>query len=239
MTPVAKAEWQELFGTESDADNPIPQTTSTISKTELEELFGEDSDAEDNLQTPSVSCAVTPTTFPDIPGLSIAYGALPLDLRQHLLQNISKEQWFDPSNARDQVMRFGTLPSWLHPLLDIGASLLPDHLKARTLQFDQLIANYYTPGQGLSYHVDLLNRFEDGIIVASIFGSCVMEFRPAAHIRDLSNPLIPTTPVLLSAGDVVCLHGPARWDWEHGIPSRTEDDWEGKIGINNSEKIEA
>ncbi|KAJ3046101.1 hypothetical protein HDV00_003851 [Rhizophlyctis rosea] len=197
----------------------------SLSKSEMEELFGEDSEDDENDLKNTPCPATTATTVPEIDGLSIAYGALSPDLQTSLLTHIFNEKWFDPSKARDQVMRFGTLPPCLQPLSDLGASLLPDNLSSRSPVFDQMIANYYTPGQGLAHHVDLVNRFEDGIVVASITGTCIMEFRPAAHMRNGKENNDVTIPFLLSPGDVVSLSGPARWDWEHGIPCSTEDVW--------------
>ncbi|KAI9331230.1 hypothetical protein DFJ73DRAFT_664497 [Zopfochytrium polystomum] len=102
-----------------------------------------------------------------------------------------------------------------------------------------MIANRYTPGQGIVDHVDLVARFEDGVAVAS-FGSCVvMEFRPRTRTSEdaaaaagsssssSSHPRDVVVPVLLRPGDVICLTGDARYRWMHGIPARTEDWWEG------------
>lgn len=104
---------------------------------------------------------------------------------------------------------------------------------SREPTFDQMIANYYEPGQGLRHHVDLIKRFDDGIIVASISGTCIMEFRPAQSFKhesggDVLSEEDSVIPILLLPGDVVCLSGPARWEWEHGIPERVEDEWEGR-----------
>ncbi|KAJ1553298.1 hypothetical protein HK405_008334, partial [Cladochytrium tenue] len=149
---------------------------------------------------------------------------------------------------------------------------------AGVVLFDQLIANFYRPGQGLRDHVDL-SRFDDGIAIASLAGPTVMRFRPLRtggrkraredddddtnyagndaaaegqrhrrrhRCRDdtenidasagagslditsecgtASNPASDgEVCVLLRPGDVVCLTGPARSHWTHGIPARRFD----------------
>ncbi|KAJ3295357.1 hypothetical protein HK104_002774 [Borealophlyctis nickersoniae] len=134
--------------------------------------------------------------------------------------------------------------------------------------FDQMIANYYEPGDGLTFHSDLL-RFEDGIIVVSVVGTCIMEFRKSKMLgsnccrrmsssstaddsatsnepvdvasNGLSGSSFPeeddlAIPILLSPGDVIGLSGCARYHWEHGIPGRKVDEWEGRK-IPRSERV--
>lgn len=48
--------------------------------------------------------------------------------------------------------------------------------------FNQMIANSYEPGEGISSHVDLL-RFEDGIAIVSLLSSCVMTFKKTEDLR--------------------------------------------------------
>ncbi|KNC96235.1 oxidoreductase [Spizellomyces punctatus DAOM BR117] len=208
-----------------------------------------------------------PFHHPVIRGMTFCPRLLPQSLLDTLLEHIDEEQWFDPLNGRNQVMRFGNLPPWLSQLVKISRDLLPNKLRERDPAFDQMIANYYDPGQGLRHHVDLVRRFDDGIVIASLAGSCVMEYRPAENkAEDMCSHILPshdsvkseqthcqqtrnsvqnskvaakcpllgeatqstTIPILLSPGDVVCLSGPARWEWEHGIPERLEDEWENK-----------
>lgn len=78
--------------------------------------------------------------------------------------------------------------------------------------FDQLIANFYEPGEGLVPHIDL-ERFEDGILVANLQGTCIMDFTK-------SNSVYST---FLDVGDVIILSGKARWEWKHGIKESKSD----------------
>jgi alkylated DNA repair dioxygenase AlkB len=66
----------------------------------------------------------------------------------------------------------GTLPTWLGVL----AERLVARGYCRNLP-DQVIANEYLPGQGISAHVDCVPCFEDTIISVSLLSACEMIFR--------------------------------------------------------------
>ena len=101
--------------------------------------------------------------------------------------------------------------------------------------------NLYRPGEGITPHVDLLDRFGDGIAGVSLGSGCVMRFRRGA-------PAGPATPcpgtrgdaevdaaretdtrdtedhaVFLPHGSVYVMSEEARYGWTHGIDGRTED----------------
>jgi len=139
----------------------------------------------------------------------------------------------------NQVMRFGEIEEFATPLaaqLAKTGSLFPDDIMARKPLFDQMICNYYEPGQGIAPHVDLLSRFEDGIVILSLGSSCVMDFRPVTDLataetyKDIgeSGNEEHMKSVLLQPGDVLSISGEARYQWTHGIASRLVDEWEGK-----------
>lgn len=153
---------------------------------------------------------------PSIHGLFLAPSALLPDELEALILNITDSQWFEDKN---QAMNFGLLPAFLAPLVEIGRLLLPEHLRSRTPTFNQMIANKYQPGEGLKDHVDL-HRFADGILVASLKGTCTFVFRPLP-----SSEFATFQPVDIysKAGDVFLLTGSARWKWTHGIPGRNTD----------------
>ena len=96
----------------------------------------------------------------------------------------------------------------------------------RTPFFDQMIANYYSPGDGLKSHIDIPHKFDDGILVVSLKGTCVFEFTKDDRV----------VRQLLSPGDVVGLYGEARWKWSHGIPARKLDLWDGNV-YHRTERI--
>lgn len=100
-------------------------------------------------------------------GLWLCAAFLSADEQSRLLTAIRREGWF--SDARNQAMRFGDLPSWavelsalIHEAICFGdvrvgcglelknededACPLPSDLLWRKPLFDQMIANRYEPG---------------------------------------------------------------------------------------------
>ena len=82
---------------------------------------------------------------------------------------------------------------------------------------DQLIVTEYQPGEGIRPHVDA-PVFADVIVGVTLGSTCVMEFARAGH---------PTERVLLEPRSAVVLAGEVRQEWQHAIPARTGDEWEG------------
>ncbi|KAI9008109.1 hypothetical protein BC832DRAFT_525504, partial [Gaertneriomyces semiglobifer] len=165
-----------------------------------------------------------------IEGLSYVPQGMPTEEIERALRCMEGEEWFDPAIGRNQAMRFGKLPVWLRSFEDFGSQLLPPQLRFRQPVFDQMIANYYEPGEGLRAHVDIPHQFADGIIIFSLCGTCIMQF--TRNDDEKQEPI----EFFLSPGDVVCLTGPARWQWMHGIPERTEDSWMGN-SISRTKRI--
>ncbi|KAL1685962.1 hypothetical protein GGG16DRAFT_106027 [Schizophyllum commune] len=98
----------------------------------------------------------------------------------------------------------------------------------------QIIINLYTPGEGISAHIDLLGRYGDGIIGVSLGSGCVMRFRDvgdegAAHesyravAGEGANSANVTHDVYLPEGSVYVMTGDARYRWTHGIERERED----------------
>jgi len=164
---------------------------------------------------------------PAITGLFIAKGALLPDELASILSGMTGKGWFVGERSNNQVMIFGAIPAFLDRVQEIGKELLVPGLRGREPVFNQGICNRYFPGQGLKQHVDL-TRFENGIIVASITGTCSFEFMKMGGSEVI--------PVFLEPGDVISLNGEARWNWTHGIPERTVDVVDGKE-IARTERI--
>jgi len=157
----------------------------------------------------------------------------------------------------NQVMLFGRahppstdgnsqsgIPPFLTELLSTISELLLPELPARThallfpppdtpLRARQAILNLYHPGEGISPHVDLLNRFDDGILGISLGSGCVLSFR-----KELREELCQGTSSVQVAGvdatsdeqhlylperSIVVLSEDARYKWTHGIHGRTKD----------------
>lgn len=131
------------------------------------------------------------------------------------------------------------LPSILIQLLhQLSALLQPwipddlhDHLfpsKGAPPRARQAILNLYRPGEGIAPHVDLLNRFDDGIIGVSLCGSCVMSFEEVENDTRGSEKcreegVGEKWDLYLAERSVLVMSKDARYGWKHGIPGRTHD----------------
>lgn len=100
----------------------------------------------------------------------------------------------------------------------------------------QVIINFYNPGEGITPHVDLLDRFGDGIIGVSLGSGCVMQFTKAE-----AKPCAKEDPgmggdgrtawdVFLPHGSIYVMSEEARYGWTHGIDGRKEDWVQDSIG---------
>ena len=102
----------------------------------------------------------------------------------------------------------------------------PREPEQRARRSRQAIINLYHPGQGISDHIDLLDRYDDGIVGVSFIGGCVMRFGKPDHGQH-RDPLSPKdnqyTNLYLPPRSVVALVGDARYRWTHGIPARRSD----------------
>ena len=105
---------------------------------------------------------------------------------------------------------------------------VPDEPGPRARRSRQAIINLYHPGEGISDHVDLLDRYDDGIVGVSFISGCVMRFAKPDHGHH-HDPLSSTEPdhqytnLYLPPRSVVALVGDARYKWTHGIPARRLD----------------
>lgn len=155
-----------------------------------------------------------------IPGLLYIPNALDSTTLSNLLFQIKENNWFSNGN---QMMFFGNLPSWLSPVIKLGQEMLNFNRKPL---FNQCIANYYQDSQGIKPHVDLM-KFDDGILIISLSGTCQMDF--------IKNDQIVS--FFLKPGDVISLSNEARYEWKHGIPQRLEDINESGQKIKRTERI--
>ena len=75
--------------------------------------------------------------------------------------------------------------------------------------FNSTAINVYKPHDVLVPHVDL-SHYADGVAIVSLGGPVVMSL---THLHDATR----TCAVLLRPGDILTLHGDARWRWTHGF----------------------
>ena len=126
----------------------------------------------------------------------------------------------DLLSTLSQCMR-GFLPLKTHELLFPPSDSPP--------QARQAIINMYRPGEGITPHVDLLDRFGDGIIGVSLGSGCVMNFAKVRadsecdHGKASLGADEEDGAVFLPHGSVYVMSEEARYGWTHGIDGRTED----------------
>ena len=80
---------------------------------------------------------------------------------------------------------------------------------------DQVIANEYLPGQGISAHVDCEPCFGDVVASLSLLSACEMRFACLESGE--------TRAVMLPPRSLLVLAGPARSNWRHAILARRSD----------------
>lgn len=114
-----------------------------------------------------------------------------------------------------QDLRLGPIPGWLASLCD---RLLAEGIFSK--RPDQVIINEYQPGQGITPHIDCVPCFSETIASISVGGSCVMEFmHPATNEKSAQ---------FLEPRSLIVLEGAARYKWQHAIPQRKTDSWNGQ-----------
>lgn len=144
----------------------------------------------------------------------------------------------------NQAMLFGRasernsgLPPFLDDLIMALAPLLKPHLPADIYEMlfahtmphtsqptrsRQAILNHYAPGEGITPHIDLLQRFADGIIGVSLGSGTVMTFRRV--LDDGEEPKESDRhDFYLPARSIIVLTRDARYKWTHGIDGRYAD----------------
>src|SRR5690606_19132330 len=111
--------------------------------------------------------------------------------------------------AVDDSMFLGPLPSWA---LALATRLHTEGLMPQLA--DQLIVNEYTPGQGISKHIDCKPCFGPVVASLSLGGATTMVLQ---HGREQKVDLrLPVRSLLVLADD-------ARYEWTHMIPARASD----------------
>jgi alkylated DNA repair dioxygenase AlkB len=112
-----------------------------------------------------------------------------------------------PSFIDDLVLRLDDLCRSFIPS-EIHKKLFPSGQSSRSRQ---VIFNRYHPGEGIAPHIDLLDRYDDGIIGVSLGSCCSMDFKQVDSSQKQEMSL------WLPENSVIILEGEARYQWTHGI----------------------
>lgn len=171
--------------------------------------------------------ATAPVT---IPGMHYLPDFMDAQTEAALLATIDQQSWLNDLKRRvqhygwrydykargiTQDLRIGAIPDWLTGLCE---RLSAEGIFCRTP--DQVIINEYQLGQGISAHIDCVPCFGDTIASLSLGSACVMDFTHANTGEKQSRLLEPRSLLILS--------GDARYHWQHAIPARKTDKWQGQ-----------
>ncbi|KAL0051627.1 hypothetical protein WJX82_010933 [Trebouxia sp. C0006] len=163
-----------------------------------------------------------------VPGLTLIQDFVSEEEEQALLGCAEEGQW--ETLARRRVCHFGYKFEYQSrnvdpqkPIQQFPAALQPvverlQHLQDMP-QVDQCTVNEYSPGVGLSPHIDTHSAFTGAIASLSLAGPAVMEFRQGGE----------SEAVLLPPRSLLIMAGPARYCWHHYIPHRKADPMQGGL----------
>ena len=235
----------------------VADCTTSFSPTESENSATDSLFDEPSIPAPAYPVAIR--TVPPIPGLFIPPVFLARELEDEIVAQCMR-LYFEGRDV-NQIMLFGRtvssdedgndesmgkgLPPFLISLLRHLSEILrpwtPDTVydllfppKDAPPRARQAILNLYHPGEGITAHVDLLNRFDDGIIGVSFRSGCVMAFQRVAQDDDnlisegrhcdASDPdKRDRWDLYLPERSILVLSKDARYLWTHSIPGRTHD----------------
>lgn len=127
------------------------------------------------------------------------------------------------AKALNQDMWLGSIPDWANKLaLHLVNCGIMEQMP------DQLIINEYTPGQGISSHVDCEPCFGDTVVSLSLASMCIMDFTHIGSKKRLE--------AILDRRSIVCMKGESRYEWMHGIIPRLADTIAG-VRVNRHTRV--
>lgn len=162
-----------------------------------------------------------------IEGLDIIDDFISRQEESELIEAIDKEAWMSDLNRKvqhygfrydyrsrriDESQRIGDLPPWIEPIKE---RFIQNEIT--NLNLDQLIVNNYEVGQGIAMHVDCEPCFDNQILSLSLGSDIVMD------LKNVSNGQISS--ILLKRRSLLLLSGDARYNYEHGIAKRKNDNF--------------
>jgi alkylated DNA repair dioxygenase AlkB len=147
--------------------------------------------------------------IPKIEGLTYTPNYITIEQEQFLINQIDNQPWLTDLKRRVQHygykydykarkithdLKIGEVPYWLQ--------IIPN--------FDQVIVNEYTTGQGITPHIDCIPCFSDTICSLSLLEPCEM-------ILERDNVKYS---IILEPRSLLTFQGEARYKWKHSIPQR-------------------
>ncbi|WP_421659071.1 alpha-ketoglutarate-dependent dioxygenase AlkB [Leptothermofonsia sp. ETS-13] len=179
-----------------------------------------------------LSLLETTLEVPDIPGLrylpnyitEAEEAALVAGVEQAGWQNAGMQRLVRQFGIRYSFFRRSVAPEDSHePLPEWGQAIALRLYQENLMPAipNQLLANRYLPGEGISFHVDASEFAE--IADLSLLSACVMEFR---HIKTQEK-----RKIWLEPRSLLILSDEARWEWAHSIPYRQRDRFNGREQI--------
>lgn len=109
---------------------------------------------------------------------------------------------------------------------DLNNSLVEN--KILTQSHNQVIVNFYTPGQGITPHKDHVKYFGGEIATISLGSGCIMDFANPDTGEQYEQYLKPCS--------IAIMRDDARWKWTHSIAARKTDKWENRT-IDRTNRI--
>lgn len=158
----------------------------------------------------------------DIQGLYLMYDYISEQTEQELINSVNAMPWCCDLSRRTQHYGYkydyktSTTPVKIPLFSHNYDRQVKDSIPSWYLENkeEQVIVNEYTPGQGISAHIDNPTLFGPEVISLSLGSDTVfqMEKDGVKH-----NIIVPRRSLLVMTGD-------SRYKWKHHIPPRKKDD---------------
>ncbi|CAK4628838.1 unnamed protein product [Aphanomyces euteiches] len=165
---------------------------------------------------------IDPATF--VPGLLVYKDFITEEQETILLDELDKSEWKNDVRAR-QVQHFGYVFNYKTQKCDPSTPLdeMPAFCRSLIDRMpptfdgipDQITANEYLPGQGISAHIDTHSAFTASIGTLSLGHASVMEFRHPDDGRCESFLMEPRSLYIMT--------GASRYQWTHCVQPRMFD----------------
>ena len=193
----------------SNPGSPLIQMPETISTINLTPKF----------QLPP--CKIR--NIPEVPGLFLAKNFISEQHETFLLKYIESQPWCHDISRPTQ--HYGFKYSYKSKSAQVKAEPIPLEFQAFFPTFcsygvfledpEQCIVNKYSPGQGITAHIDRVDSFGPVIASISLGSSIFFEF-----VHSLTKT---TVPVFIPQRSLFFMAGDARFKWKHGIVKRKYD----------------